>query len=63
MYILKTSLKIVFLVLLCVPIVYMEYYIVKNTISDVMNLEKKKSAKSNDTVSNYYGREYLKAVE
>ncbi|WP_459195852.1 hypothetical protein [Wukongibacter baidiensis] len=62
MDILKTSLRIVFLVLLCIPIIYIEYYIIKTTMSDVMKL-KKKSSKTNNTINNHYGKEYMKIAK
>ena len=63
MDILKMSLRIVFLVLLCIPIAYIEYYIVKNTISDVMNSKKKNLSKSTSSVNNYYRNEHLKVAK
>lgn len=62
MDILKTSLRIIFLVLLCIPIIYLEYYIIKSTMLDVIKL-KKKSSKSNNTINNYYGKEYMKIAK
>lgn len=63
MAILKTSLRIVFLILLCMPIAYIQYYIVKSTANDVMNEDKKKSSKSDNKQDNYYREEYLKIAK
>lgn len=62
MDILKTSLRIIFLVLLCIPIIYIEYYIIKSTMSDVMR-SKKKSSKANNTINSYYRKEYMKIAK
>mgnify|MGYP001247847373 CR=1 FL=1 len=63
MDILKTSLRIVFLILLCIPVLYIEYYIMKNTAADVMNHKKKKSSEAIDAKSNYHSKEYLRVAK
>lgn len=63
MAILKTSLRIVFLILLCMPIAYIQYYIVRSTADDVMNTTKKKSSKSDDIQDNNYRKEYLRVAK
>lgn len=60
---LKTSLKIVLLVLLCIPIAYAEYYILKNTMNEVMKHSKKKSSKTNAAKNDYSRKEYLKIAK
>ncbi|MCT4564943.1 MAG: hypothetical protein N4A68_11620 [Maledivibacter sp.] len=63
MAVLKTSLRIVFLILLCLPIAYIQFYIVKSTADEVMNSDKKKSSKSDGKQNDYYTKEYLKIAK
>jgi len=63
MAILKASLRIIFLMLLCMPIVYIQYYMIKTTIDDVMDSGKKKSLKSANEQKSYHTREYLKIAK
>lgn len=57
------SLRIVFLILLCIPVLYIEYYIMKNTAADVMNHKNKKSSKAIDAKGNYHSKEYLRVAK
>ncbi|SKC83767.1 hypothetical protein [Maledivibacter halophilus] len=66
MTILKTSLRIVFLFILCIPIAYAEYYILKNTMNEVIKHSKKKLSKTistNNAKKDYYRRDYLKIAK
>ncbi|SHK17369.1 hypothetical protein [Paramaledivibacter caminithermalis] len=63
MAILKTSFRLVLLILLCIPIAYFEFYILKNALNDVINHSKKNSSKVNNAKANYYNKEYLKVAK
>ncbi len=63
MAILKLSLRIIFLILLCIPIVYIQYYIIKNTAADIMKSEKKKPSEAAAAKGNYGPKEYLRAAK
>ncbi|RKD26622.1 hypothetical protein SAMN02745883_02016 [Caminicella sporogenes DSM 14501] len=62
MFIIKMALKILFLFFVCVSIIYLECYMLRNTVKDIKNTKKiKKTISSNNKKKNE--KKYLKIAK
>jgi hypothetical protein len=63
MSIFKTAIKIIFLITLCIPIVYIQYYMLKDTVKGVMKPREKKPVTMIYNRTEKYRKKYLEAAK
>ncbi|MDK2919331.1 MAG: hypothetical protein PWQ37_2064 [Candidatus Petromonas sp.] len=63
MSIFKTAIKIIFLITLCIPIVYIQYYMLKDTVKSVMKPREKKPVTMIYNRTEKYRKKYLEAAK